>query len=50
MQNNHSGFPIQDDEMEMQLWAYIDGILPAPEQSAIEKLIAQNNAWKARYS
>jgi hypothetical protein len=37
------------DEMEARLWEYIDGGPTAEERPAIEKLIADNAAWKARY-
>lgn len=38
-----------DEEMEIKLWEYIDGIVPANEKAAIERLIAENGAWRARY-
>lgn len=37
------------DEMEIKLWEYIDGFSNDAEQSAIEKLIAENAEWKAKY-
>lgn len=40
----------KDDEMELQLWAYIDGILPDQEQGAVAKLIADHSAWKEKYA
>ncbi|RYY41201.1 MAG: hypothetical protein EOO08_02675 [Chitinophagaceae bacterium] len=39
-----------DTEMEAQLWAYIDGIATESEQSAIERLLAENADWRARYA
>lgn len=36
-------------EIEVKLWEYIDGFSNAEEQSAIEKLIAENAEWKAKY-
>jgi hypothetical protein len=37
------------NEMEVQLWEYIDGFSNDAEKSAIEKLIAENAEWKAKY-
>lgn len=37
-------------EMETRLWEYIDGISDAAEKSIIEQLIADNAAWRAKYS
>lgn len=39
----------ENEEMEARLWEYIDGLGSAEEQSAIEKLVAENAAWKAKY-
>ena len=36
-------------EMELQLWEYIDGSLLDAERNAVEKLIADNSFWKQRY-
>jgi len=35
--------------MEERLWSYIDGVLPAGEQTVIEQLIQSDAAWKASY-
>ena len=43
----HNGLE-QNEEMEVRLWAYIDGI--SEEASVVEKLIAENTEWKARYA
>ena len=37
------------NEMEVQLWEYIDGFSNEVEKTAIEKLIAENAEWKAKY-
>ncbi|RYY63186.1 MAG: hypothetical protein EOO12_12905 [Chitinophagaceae bacterium] len=37
-------------EMEAQLWAYIDGLADAGERSAIERHLADNEAWRAKYA
>lgn len=37
------------NEMEVQLWEYIDGFSNGQEKSAIEKLIAENAEWKTKY-
>lgn len=36
-------------DIEIRLWEYIDGLGSPEEQSAIEKLIAENTAWRAKY-
>jgi hypothetical protein len=36
-------------EMELQLWEYIDGSLLDAEKNTVEKLIAENIVWKQRY-
>jgi preprotein translocase subunit Sss1 len=36
-------------EIEVKLWEYIDGFSSGEERSAIEKLIAENAEWKAKY-
>jgi regulatory protein YycI of two-component signal transduction system YycFG len=36
-------------EIELRLWEYIDGISNEQEKSAIEKLIAENAEWRAKY-
>lgn len=38
----------QNPDMESRLWDYIDGT--SAEASAIEKLIAENSAWRAKYA
>ena len=41
-------FTQDDSEMEARLWAYIDGM--SDEGSVIEKLVAGNREWKAKYA
>ena len=41
--------PLGDGGIEVRLWEYIDGFSNAEEKSAIEKLIAENAEWKAKY-
>jgi hypothetical protein len=36
-------------EIEVKLWEYIDGMVEPAERSAIEKLIAENTEWRAKY-
>jgi hypothetical protein len=43
----HNGMA-QSEDMELRLWEYIDGISEQP--SAIEKLIAENAEWRAKYA
>jgi hypothetical protein len=38
-----------DEGLEVRLWEYIDGVSNEAEKSAIEKLIAENAEWKAKY-
>ena len=37
------------DQIEVKLWEYIDGFSSDEEKSIIEKLIAENAAWKTKY-
>ena len=37
------------NEMEARLWEYIDGFSGDGERSAVEKLIAENAAWRVKY-
>lgn len=37
------------EDIEVKLWEYIDGFSVGEEKSAIEKLIAENAEWKAKY-
>lgn len=37
------------NEIEVRLWEYIDGFSSEDEKSAIEKLVAENAEWKAKY-
>jgi hypothetical protein len=37
------------NEMEVRLWEYIDGFSSEAEKTGIEKLIAENAAWRAKY-
>lgn len=36
-------------EIEVKLWEYIDGLSAPSEKTAIEKLIAENGDWRAKY-
>ena len=36
-------------DIEIRLWEYMDGLGSPEEQSAIEKLIAENTEWRAKY-
>ena len=38
-----------NEDIEVKLWEYIDGISSDAERPAIEKLIAENARWKAKY-
>jgi len=37
------------NNIEEQLWNYLDGNLPAGEKTVIENLVETNAAWKAKY-
>ena len=39
----------QQENLEQQLWSYIDGLSSAEDRTAIEKLIATNGEWKSKY-
>jgi len=41
--------PTGDEGMETRLWEYIDGISTNEEKSIIEKLVAENAEWRAKY-
>jgi regulatory protein YycI of two-component signal transduction system YycFG len=41
--------PLEEDDIEVKLWEYIDGQAKADERSAIEKLVQENAEWKAKY-
>lgn len=45
-QHNHHH---SEEEIEIRLWEYIDGLSEASEKSAIEKLIEENTLWRAKY-
>jgi hypothetical protein len=36
-------------EIEARLWEYIDGSASAQETSLVEKMIAENTVWRAKY-
>lgn len=40
----------QDEQMDIRLWEYLDGIATASERTVIEKLLEDNEAWKKRYA
>ena len=39
----------QEQNIEQQLWAYIDGISSTEESTSIEKLLQSNLEWKNKY-
>ena len=39
----------QDQNIEQQLWAYIDGISSSEERTSIEKMLQSNLEWKNKY-
>jgi hypothetical protein len=39
----------EEDEMEQRLWPYLDGTADQEEQSLIQRLVAEDAAWKAKY-
>ena len=39
----------QEQNIEQQLWAYIDGISSNEERSSIEKMLQSNLEWKNKY-
>lgn len=51
MINNDSlqNSPFGNGDMETQLWDFIDGSISATEKNTVEKLIAENAEWRAKY-
>lgn len=49
MDTNFLNTPQGDADIELRLWEYIDGFSNDAEKSVIEKLIAENAEWKAKY-
>lgn len=41
--------PLGDDAMQTRLWDYIDGLSEPNESIAVQKLIAENAEWLAKY-
>lgn len=41
---------MNNQEIELRLWDYIDGNLPYSERSSIEKLIEERQEWRDKYS
>ena len=39
----------QEQNIEQQLWAYIDGISSSEEKTSIEKMLQTNLEWKSKY-
>jgi hypothetical protein len=39
----------KEQQMEEQLWSYIDGSATAAEKSFVEKMLAAGEEWKAKY-
>ena len=39
----------QQQNIEQQLWAYIDGFSSKEEKSAVEKMLESNLEWKSKY-
>ena len=49
MNAEQNNIPSGAEDIEIKLWDYIDGTVPATERSAIEKLIAENALWRNKY-
>lgn len=41
---------MNQQQIEQQLWAFIDGVSSVEERTAIEKLLASNQEWKKKYN
>jgi hypothetical protein len=41
--------PLEEDEIEVKLWEYIDGFTTTGERSVIDNLVRENAEWKAKY-
>ncbi len=42
-------YQFENNEMEVKLWEYIDGISDDKQRSEVEQLIAENSEWKLLY-
>src|SRR5690606_32451183 len=40
---------MQAEDIDIQLWAYIDGTCPPEEQKRVADLIVQDTTWKSKY-
>jgi hypothetical protein len=40
---------MKEQQIEEQLWSYIDGSATAAEKTFVEKMLAANEEWKAKY-
>src|SRR5437868_14200161 len=49
MNAEQNNIPSGAEDIELKIWDYIDGTVPATERSAIEKLIAENALWRNKY-
>jgi len=49
MNTNFLDTPAGDEGIEVRLWEYIDGLSSNEEKSVVEKLIAENAGWRAKY-
>ncbi len=47
-ENGFDGLTAGNEEMEMRLWAYIDGV--SDEPSVLERLVAERAEWRAKYA
>jgi hypothetical protein len=47
--SEENNYPLGDEGIEIRMWDYIDGLADDSEKVAIEKLIAENAAWRTKY-
>lgn len=47
--NDLENTPLLNDDMEIRLWEFIDGLADAGQRSVIETLIKENREWRMKY-
>jgi hypothetical protein len=47
--NDLENTPLLNDDMEIRLWEFIDGLADASQRSVIENLIKENREWRLKY-
>ena len=48
-ENQNAPFSSGDEDMELRIWEYIDGLSTEAERSEIERLLVEHAEWRAKY-